>query len=106
MTKQPETRMNSAQAAINNVAYDTLPKQNPSALGHDGEARQELFMVERKELRGNGQAPAMGHARTANQGNEAVARLETLRKRYHAAGKLIEAKAIARAIVVVRRGEE
>lgn len=38
--------------------------------------------------------------------NEIIKRLETLRKRYHSAGKLIEAKAIARAIVVIRRGEE
>ena len=106
MTKQPETHAEYAQAAINNVAYDTLSIQNPSALGHDGEARQALRMVERKELRGNGQAPAMGHARTANQGNETVARLERLRKFYREAGDVAGVKYIAAAIRCVRRGEE
>ena len=106
MKKYAVARAVIAQAAINNVAYDTLPNQNPSAFDLYGADTKSIRMERIEGIRGNGQTPAIGNARTADQGNEAVARLERLRKFYREAGDIAGVKYIAAAIRCVRRGEE
>ena len=57
-------------------------------------------------VRGTGPVPAIGHAATFDGRNEAVARLERLRKFYKEDGDIAGAKYIVAAIRALRRGAE
>ena len=63
-------------------------------------------MVVGQELRSDRPVPAARLARTANSGNEAVATLERLRKRYKEAGDIAGVKYMVAAIRALRRGSE
>ena len=63
-------------------------------------------MVERQELRADGPVPASRPASIFNGRNEAITRLERLRKFYREDGDIAGASYIAAGIRALRRGAE
>ena len=86
--------------------HDTLPTEVSGSPGDDGAQGQSIFLERRQGIRAIGPVPAIGHAGHADSGNEAVARLERLRKRYRESGDIAGAKYMVNAIRALRRGAE
>lgn len=85
---------------------DTLPTEVPGSPGDDGAQGQSIFLERRQGIRAIGPVPAIGHAATFDGRNEAIARLERLRKFYKEDGDIAGAKYIAAGIRALRRGAE
>ena len=86
--------------------HDALQTEVSGPPGDDGAQGQSIFLERRQGIRAIGPVPTIGHARHADSGNEAIARLERLRKRYRESGDIAGAKYMVNAIRALRRGAE
>ena len=86
--------------------HDPIPTKISGASCDDGATGEGVCMGRCKGVCGTRPLSTGRHAPTADDRNEAITSLERLRKRYKEAGKMIEAKAIAQGIRVLRRGAE
>ena len=86
--------------------HDTLPTEVSGSPGDDGAQGQSIFLERRQGIRAIGPVPAIGNARHAYSRNEAITRLERLRKFYREDGDIAGASYIAAGIRALRMGAE
>lgn len=86
--------------------HDPIPTKVSGPSCSHGAAGQGACLVECKGVCRNGPIPVARHASQIDSGNEAVARLERLRKRYKEAGDVAGVKYMVAAIRALRRGAE